>query len=379
MNRETTSADEYPIVLVSYHIGCVQYDDQAKADAVKAFETYVISEEGQKAAADAAGSSPITVGRAGRGADGRRRHHGGRLIRPARRRGPGRPVGRPGPSCRVGTGHAPATVHNPRTDQTERSVTTTSAPPETPGPRTRPKRRLGDRIFAGSATGAGVLILLVLAGVATFLIIEAWPAVTAPPADIAGGDGLAAYIAPLLFGTLLAAVIALLVATPLAVAIALYITYYAPRRLAAGMGYVIDLLAAIPSVVYGFWGIAALAPALVPFYVWAEEHLGFIPFFAGPASATGRTMLTAGHHARRHDPADHLGDLARGVQPGPRPAPRGGAGPGRHPLGDDQDGGAPLRQVRGHRRRHAGPGPGARRDARHRHRAVGLRAGSRST
>ena len=49
------------------------------------------------------------------------------------------------------------------------------------------------------------------------------------------------------------------------------------------MGYVIDLLAAIPSVVYGFWGIAALAPALVPFYVWAEEHLGFIPFFAGPA------------------------------------------------------------------------------------------------
>ena len=60
------------------------------------------------------------------------------------------------------------------------------------------------------------------------------------------------------------------------------------------MGYVIDLLAAIPSIVYGFWGIATLAPALVPFYGWAEEHLGFIPFFAGPASATGRTMLTAG-------------------------------------------------------------------------------------
>ena len=85
-----------------------------------------------------------------------------------------------------------------------------------------------------------------------------------------------------------------MVATPLAVAIALYITYYAPRRLAAGMGYVIDLLAAIPSIVYGFWGIATLAPALVPFYKWAEQHLGFLPLFAGPASATGRTMLTAG-------------------------------------------------------------------------------------
>jgi phosphate transport system substrate-binding protein len=60
VNRTTTSADEYPIVLVSYHIGCVEYEDQAKADAVKAFESYVISEDGQQAAADNAGSSPIT-------------------------------------------------------------------------------------------------------------------------------------------------------------------------------------------------------------------------------------------------------------------------------------------------------------------------------
>jgi phosphate transport system substrate-binding protein len=60
VNRETTSADEYPIVLVSYHIGCVEYDDKAKAETVKAFEAYVISKEGQKAAAEAAGSSPIT-------------------------------------------------------------------------------------------------------------------------------------------------------------------------------------------------------------------------------------------------------------------------------------------------------------------------------
>jgi phosphate transport system permease protein len=169
-------------------------------------------------------------------------------------------------------------------------VTTTSAPPSPP----RPARRPGDRIFAGSATGAGILILLVLAGVAVFLIIEAWPALTADAADLPDGKSLASYVAPLVFGTLLAAVIALIVATPLAVAIALYITYYAPRRLATTMGYVIDLLAAIPSVVYGFWGIAALAPAMVPFYGWAAEHLGFIPFFAGPPSTTGKTMLTAG-------------------------------------------------------------------------------------
>ena len=163
-----------------------------------------------------------------------------------------------------------------------------------PRPTDGARRRPGDRIFAGSATGSGILILVVLAGVAAFLISEAIPALTAPAGDIPGGEGLGHYVAPLVFGTLIAAVIALVVATPLAVAIALYTTYYAPRRLAAGMGYVIDLLAAIPSVVYGFWGLAALAPALVPFYAWAERNLGFIPLFAGPASATGRTMLTAG-------------------------------------------------------------------------------------
>ncbi|WP_104523732.1 phosphate ABC transporter permease subunit PstC [Blastococcus atacamensis] len=158
----------------------------------------------------------------------------------------------------------------------------------------RPVLRRGDRVFAGTAKGAGILIMLILAGVTVFLVVEAAPALTAPAEDIPGGDGLASYIAPLLFGTLLAAVIALALATPLAVAIALFITQYAPRRLAQGLGYVVDLLAAIPSIVYGFWGVFWLAPKMVPFYRWLEDNLGFIPLFAGPTSATGRTMLTAG-------------------------------------------------------------------------------------
>jgi phosphate transport system substrate-binding protein len=61
VNRTTTSSDEYPIVLVSYHIGCVTYDTQDKADLVQAFEAYAISEEGQQAAAEAAGSAPISA------------------------------------------------------------------------------------------------------------------------------------------------------------------------------------------------------------------------------------------------------------------------------------------------------------------------------
>ena len=155
-------------------------------------------------------------------------------------------------------------------------------------------RRTGDRIFAGSAGAAGIAVIVLLAGVAAFLVWQSIPALTASRADVPGGKGIAAFVWPLLFGTLVAAVLALLIATPLAVGIALFVTDYAPRRLAQALGYVVDLLAAIPSIVYGFWGIAWLAPRLVPFYQWLQEHVGWLPFFSGPASATGRTMLTAG-------------------------------------------------------------------------------------
>ncbi|WP_214367394.1 phosphate ABC transporter permease subunit PstC [Pseudonocardia sp. H11422] len=157
----------------------------------------------------------------------------------------------------------------------------------------KPVLQLGDRIFSGSAKGAGILILVVLAGVAVFLFSEALPALVAPASEIRGGNGLVAYIWPLVFGTLLSAVIALVVATPLAVAVALFITHYAPRRVAQGLGYVVDLLAAVPSIVYGLWGFAVLAPASVGFSTWLNDYLGWIPLFAGPVSVTGRTILVA--------------------------------------------------------------------------------------
>jgi phosphate transport system permease protein len=155
-------------------------------------------------------------------------------------------------------------------------------------------RRTGDRIFSGAATGAAFLILAVLAGVAVFLLVEAWPAVTADPAKIGDGNGLISYIAPLAFGTLVAAVIACAVAIPLAISVALFISHFAPRRLAQPLSYVIDLLAAIPSVIYGLWGVAVLGKASQPIQEWLGDHVGWIPFFKGPASATGRTMLIAG-------------------------------------------------------------------------------------
>lgn len=156
-----------------------------------------------------------------------------------------------------------------------------------------PKRRLGDLVFANLTRAAGVTILVALAGVAIFLTVQGIPAFGAGPEDLKGHSNLLTYVAPLVFGTLLAAVIALLIAVPLALGVALSISHYAPRRLASVIGYLVDLLAAVPSVVYGLWGIGYLGPKLVPVYTWFAEHLGWLPFFAGPASNTGRTIFTA--------------------------------------------------------------------------------------
>ncbi len=153
--------------------------------------------------------------------------------------------------------------------------------------------RTGDKVFSGATLAAGCLILVVLFGVALFLVVQAVPALVAPAADIQGGHGFFAYIGPIVVGTLIAAVIALVIATPVAIGVALFISHYAPRRLASGLGYVVDLLAAIPSVVYGAWGAAFLAPQISPAYTWLATNLGWLPIFQGPASATGKTILTA--------------------------------------------------------------------------------------
>ncbi|KLU08060.1 MULTISPECIES: phosphate ABC transporter permease subunit PstC [Kocuria] len=154
--------------------------------------------------------------------------------------------------------------------------------------------RAGDSIFSGLSLGAGVLILAVLAAVALFLFLQALPTFQAPAEDVSGGAGFWSYIWPMVIGTVVAAVIALVIATPIGVLVALYISHYAPARIAKPVGYVIDLLAAIPSVIYGAWGTTVLASSMVPFYAWLSGNLGFIPFFAGPPSQTGKTMLTAG-------------------------------------------------------------------------------------
>lgn len=157
--------------------------------------------------------------------------------------------------------------------------------------------RVGNKVFAGISTGAGIAILIILAAVAGFLMFRSWPAITASQADydtigFMRGESLVGYIAPLIFGTLLSSSLALLMAVPMSVAIALFISHYAPRRAAQGLGYLVDLLAAIPSVVYGMWGMAWLVPVLEPFFTWLTSALGFIPVFAG-FQAPAKNLMAA--------------------------------------------------------------------------------------
>jgi phosphate transport system permease protein len=156
------------------------------------------------------------------------------------------------------------------------------------------KSRPGDRWFSGAALFAGSMILVTLAAVAIFLIVQSAPALVATNEDasILPSD-FWSYVGPLVFGTVWAAALALLMAVPLSIGVALFISHYAPRRLAQALGYVVDLLAAVPSVVFGLWGIGVLAPAVQPVYTWLVDNAGWFPLFTGPASSTGRTIFTA--------------------------------------------------------------------------------------
>lgn len=153
--------------------------------------------------------------------------------------------------------------------------------------------RLGDRVFSSSTVIAGSIILVLLAAVALFLIVQAIPAITAKAGALPNSaPNFWAYVWPLVFGTVWSAAIALIISIPISIGVALFISHYAPRRLAQGLGYVIDLLAAVPSVVFGLWGVLLLARTLQPFFVFLNANFGWIPLFGGVVSGTGKTVLT---------------------------------------------------------------------------------------
>lgn len=146
--------------------------------------------------------------------------------------------------------------------------------------------RRGDRVFRGLSTGAGAAVLVIMAAIAIFLIYRSVPALRANTANFLTftswlPDETPAQfgIAALLFHTLVTGVLAMLMAVPVAIGIALFITFYAPMRASQTLGYFVDLLAAVPSIVYGLWGFAFLAPHMGGLTLWLDKWLGWLPLF----------------------------------------------------------------------------------------------------
>ena len=175
-------------------------------------------------------------------------------------------------------------------------------PPRPAAPRT--VRRSGDTVFKALTSGSSMVIVVSIALIGIFLLVQAVPSLRANTVNFltsaqfstSDATNLAFGIRDLLVVTVLSSILALVLAMPVALGIALFLTHYAPRRLARPFAYVIDLLAAVPSIVYGLWGIAVLGPELEPVATWLNGNLGWIPLFAdGNVSiAGGGTIFTAG-------------------------------------------------------------------------------------
>jgi phosphate transport system permease protein len=168
-----------------------------------------------------------------------------------------------------------------------------------------PKVRFGDRVFRGLAEGSGVSIIVLIGAIGAFLLWRAIPALGNNDENFFTYGGLwsTADTSGMQFGiwdvlqvTLAVSLFALVLAMPIALGIAIFLTQYSPKRVAAPLGYMVDLLAAVPSIVYGVWGLYVLAPAIKPVALWLNHNLGWFPLFAtGSASiAGGGTIFTAG-------------------------------------------------------------------------------------
>ena len=156
----------------------------------------------------------------------------------------------------------------------------------------------GDRVFRLLLTLAALTVPILLA----FLVYELWSGAALAIGEFGLGfvtsstwDPVAEQFGalPLLFGTLLSSFVALLIAVPLSLGVAIYLTEFAPKAVRQPVAFLIGLLAAIPSVVYGLWGIFVLIPLLrTTAFPFLRDTLGFLPFFQGPIY--GPSMLSAG-------------------------------------------------------------------------------------
>lgn len=160
--------------------------------------------------------------------------------------------------------------------------------------------RRGDRVFRGFALYAGIGVLVVMAAIAFFLVWRSVPALRADsvnffttqtwfPDDTPPAFGIAA----LAFGTFATAIIAMIIAVPVGIGTALFIAFYAPRKLASTMAFVVDVLAAVPSIIFGLWGLQFLMPNMAGLTKWLNDYLGFIPLFNNTTGIYTKSIFIA--------------------------------------------------------------------------------------
>ncbi|OLB81707.1 MAG: phosphate ABC transporter permease subunit PstC [Actinobacteria bacterium 13_2_20CM_2_71_6] len=160
------------------------------------------------------------------------------------------------------------------------------------------RRRFGpESLFRWFTTASGATVLVIIVAIAIFLVAKAVPALRADKANFLTylgwdpeGDPSKFGIASLVFGTVLSSALALLIAVPVAMGIALCLSHYAPRRVATSLGFVIDLLAAVPSIVFGLWGRDYFFFPVRDFSGWLHRYFGWIPLF-GSDGPYGKSIL----------------------------------------------------------------------------------------
>lgn len=157
-----------------------------------------------------------------------------------------------------------------------------------------------DRIFFRGTQLAAILVLGLILAIFIFLLVKAYPSIQQAgwsfvtekkwfPDNTPAKFGVAA----LAFGTILSSLIALLIATPIAIGSALFVTNLAPKKIANPVAWIVDLLAAVPSVVFGLWGVFYLVPKLSPIERWVDDYFGFIPFLHSTTGTYGRSIFAA--------------------------------------------------------------------------------------
>ncbi len=180
------------------------------------------------------------------------------------------------------------------------SATTSPAPSRPSRSWTEIGTEIGDRVYSWSIVGFASLVPILLLLIFVSVGAAAWPALRTFGFTFltsSDWDPVAQHFgaAPAIFGTIVSSILALLIATPLAIGVAVFLSEFAPGWLRQPVAFTVDLLAAVPSVVYGFWGIYILVPILrqdvMPF-LRDTLHLGVLPLFSGPAY--GPSMLAAG-------------------------------------------------------------------------------------